>query len=282
VPKAIWSRDARVHARWTRRVAQADAADRTGEVFHYEHPRIGRFVYHPSDYLSRRIFLYDDFELGELKFAMDCARAGGIVLDVGANVGFYTAACARAAGAGGRVIAVEPGPQTFAKLAATCDRLGLSNVTLVNAAASARRGTAQFLTGPGDRDVHQHLADARAPADAGRYVRVETRTLDEICGNPGEVTLAKIDVEGHELDVLTGAPRILASRRTRLIVEVFPAALAAAGASSAALWTMLNRTHECIGMFAADGSARPPHRDTLDAEGPDGVLNTLWSPRTVS
>ena len=281
VPNAIWSRDARAHARWRRRVAKADDADRTGEAFDYEHPIIGTFVYHPTDYLARRIFLHDDFELGELTFAMECAREGGIVLDVGANIGFYTVACARAAGARGRVIAVEPGPRTFAKLETACARLGLANVTLVRAAASSRAGTARLLNEPGGRDVHQHLADSRV-IEGGESVLVETRTLDDICGDAAGVTFAKIDVEGHELGVLSGAACILANRRARLLVEVFPSALGAAGASTEALWTMLNGTHHCVGILASDGLPRPADRNSLEAEGADAVFNTLWSPRVAS
>jgi hypothetical protein len=62
------------------------------------HPTVGRFVYHPSDYVSRRVFLHDNFEREELRFAIDRARAGGTILDVGANIGLYTVACAHAAG----------------------------------------------------------------------------------------------------------------------------------------------------------------------------------------
>ena len=277
-PSALWSRHARAHARWAHRQARADEADRRGALFEYEHALVGPFLYHPSHYLSRRIFLHDDFELREVEFAMTCARDGGVILDVGANIGFYTVACARAAGARGHVIAVEPGPQTFAKLTATCAYLGLSNVTLLNVAASSRAGTGQLLNEPHGRDVHQHLADSRLHEGA-HCVTVETRPLDDICGDPGAVTLVKIDVEGHEVEVLSGAARILANGRARLIVEVFAAALAAAGASTDALWARLAATHECVAVLAQDGSVRPARRDSLDADGPDAVFNTLWSPR---
>ena len=116
------------HLRWRLRKARAAVADRFDCGFTYVHPTVGRFVYHPSDWISRRLFLYGDFEAPELQFARDHASAGGLVLDVGANVGLYATACARAVGARGRVIAVEPGPDTFAKLSDTCAWLGLSNV----------------------------------------------------------------------------------------------------------------------------------------------------------
>jgi len=247
-------------------------------MFEYDHPLIGPFIYHPSDYLSRRVFLYD-FELAELGFAMEHARAGGIILDVGANIGLYAVACARAAGTRGAVIAVEPGPRTFAKLTATCQRLGLSNVTALNVAAGARAGTAVLVNDRKGDDVHQHLADARPERGADR-VTVETRRLDDVCGDAAAVTLIKLDVEGHEVDVLAGAERILAHRRARLIVECYRAGLLAAGRSAGELWTVLSRTHQCLAVIAGDGSTRPPDRASLDPDGAaEETFNTLWSPR---
>ncbi len=42
----------------------------------YPHPHLGRFVYHPCDYLSRRVFLYDNFERTELQFAVGSGAPG--------------------------------------------------------------------------------------------------------------------------------------------------------------------------------------------------------------
>ncbi|MCC7417764.1 MAG: FkbM family methyltransferase [Acidobacteria bacterium] len=280
VPRALQSAEARAHARWIDRCAAADAADREASPFVFPHPLVRSFVYHPGDYLSRRIFLHDDFERAELRFAIEWARDGGTILDVGANIGLYTAACAQAPGAPRRVIAIEPAPETFARLRLTCERLGLRDVVLANVAAGARRGISRLICEPHRRDVHHHLADARA-GGPGQGLPVETMPLDELCGDPAVVALVKIDVEGHEPEVLAGAPRILANGRARLIVEVFPAGLQAAGASPDDLWTHLQATHECVGVLASDGTERRAVRESLDAGGPEAVVNTLWTPRTA-
>lgn len=276
---ALWSRRGRAHVRWLLRRWRADIADRRGSPFRYTHPIAGRFVYHPSDYLSRQLFLYDEFEQEELRFAVERARTGGTILDVGANIGLYTVACARAAGARGRVIALEPGPGTFAKLGRTCARLGLSNVTLVQAAAGRINGPVGFVSYHSGLDVQQHLADAR-PHEPGERLRVESRRLDDVCGSQvGAVTLVKVDIQGHEIGALDGAEQILANRRAHLIVEFYPAGLAAAGGSSGALWALLRRTHDCAAILCADGSARQPLESSLAAGGPEDFFNTLWVPR---
>jgi FkbM family methyltransferase len=278
VPGALWARNAGAHLRWVLRQSKADSADRSGRPFRYVHPLVGSFVYHPSDYLSRRVFLYDNFEREELRFAINRSRAGGTILDVGANIGLYTVACAHAAGDHGRLIALEPGPRTFQKLTQTCALLDLTNVTLLQVAAGRASGTALLVNDRSERDVHQHLADAR-PHDSEDDVEVESRRLDDVCGPDADaVTLMKIDVEGHELEVLAGAERILTNGSVHVIVEFSAAALAAAGASSECLWEFLARTHQCIGTMSEDGAPLVPTLATLTSGRPDIVFNTLWVP----
>ena len=278
VPGALWVKNAARHLRWVLRRSRADSADRSGRSFRFVHPTVGRFVYHPSDYLSRRLLLHNDFESKELRFATDIARDGGMILDVGANIGVYTVACARAAGDRGHVIALEPGPTTFKKLAQTCALLKLTNVSMFQVAAGRTSGTATFVSNRSGRDVHQHLADARphAPEDD---LQVESRRLDDVCGPDADaVTLMKIDVEGHELEVLEGAGRILANGSVHILVEFSAGALAAAGASSKRLWEFLARTHQCIGTVGQDGASLVPTLATVTSRQPETVFNTLWVP----
>jgi FkbM family methyltransferase len=266
------------HLQWRLRKARADVADRFGRGFTYVHPSVGPFVYHPSDWISRRLFLYGDFEAPELQFARERARAGGIVLDVGANIGLYTVACARAIGARGRVIAVEPGPGTFAKLRDTCAWLGLSNVEPVQAAAGPTTGTVRLVTKDAGHDVHQHIVDARAEAGAAT-MEVPMVRLDDLCAQDAEaVVLIKMDVEGHEIGALTGAARILANGRAALIIEFLPFALKAAGASVDELWSLLSRTHRCTAVLADDGATLAAELASIAGCVGDDSFNTFWVP----
>jgi FkbM family methyltransferase len=271
----VWTSNRAAHLRWRWRVARSNAADRCGLSFHYDHSIAGRLVYHPADYLSRRLYLYDDFEHRELQFAIDRARGGGLILDVGANIGLYTAACARAAAPAGRVIALEPGPATFEKLADTCRQLHLTNVSALKLAASNAEGVARLSASRPDREVHQRLIED----DGDSSVPVATRRLDDVCGDDVRaVTLLKIDVEGQEVPALEGAERILGNGRAHLIVEFYPAGLLASQSSPGALWSLLARTHQCIDVVAADGSLLPAIRASVEAGGPEETWNTLWTP----
>jgi|RhiMetdeSRZDD1v2_1073273.scaffolds.fasta_scaffold791785_2 FkbM family methyltransferase len=278
LPSVEQARGAAAHLRWVLRRRRANKADRTNRPFRYSHPDIGPFVYHPRDYLSRRVFLHNDFEREELRFAMEAARRGGVILDVGANIGLYAAACARAAGARGRVFAIEPGPSAFEKLTTTCRLLKLSTVTPVAVAIGRTNGLASLVSGRFSRDVHRHLSDTRWYDDEER-VSVELRRLDDLCGADADfVTLLKIDIEGHEVAALEGAERVLRGGGARVIVEVYPRALAAAGSSAGALWALLSRTHDCVALVCEDGSRRQPVQKSVDV---DGVFNAFWVPRRL-
>jgi FkbM family methyltransferase len=252
-------------------------ADATRRPFTYRHQVLGRFIYHPADGLSRHVLLYD-FERPELEWAMARAAGGGVIVDVGANIGVFTVACARAVGSRGQVIAIEPSPTTFAKLQLTCRRLRIDNVELVSVAAADVNGTRGLVVGDHSDPLRQHLADAR-PATSRDIVRVEARRIDDVCGGRvADVSLVKIDVEGHELAVLAGARRILANRRAALLVEVFPAALAAAGARPEDLRALLSRTHQCVSVITQHGRVLPgTARWTI--EPPAEKLDTCWLPR---
>jgi len=257
------------------RKRRAQLANAVGRPFTYRHRLLGRFVYHPSDDLSRQVLLHD-FEEPELRFAIRHAQRGGTILDVGANIGVFTVACARAARGIGQVIALEPSPATFAKLCVTCARLGLQNVELLQIAAAKENGRARFVAA-GIHELRQHLADARA--DGSGPIEVETRRLDDVCGDRvPDVTLLKVDVEGHEVQVLSGASRILANGRVHLIVEVNPHALEAASASVAALRQLLSRTHECTTIIRQDGESEACGSN-FTVNPPHEMLNTFWAPR---
>jgi FkbM family methyltransferase len=137
----------------------------------------------------------------QLKFTA-ALRGGDVVLDVGANVGFYTLLAARSVGSAGRVIAIEPNPRNVRYLKRHIELNGQLQVTVVAAAAGATDGTAKFA-------MSEHAEMGRLSAQGTETVTV--RSLDSLATELGlgHVRLMKIDVEGAELEVLLGATGIL-------------------------------------------------------------------------
>ncbi len=149
-------------------------------------------------------------------------KPGDVVVDVGANIGYYTTLAAKIVGPSGRVIAIEPFPETFAALRDNVLRNGLTNVELVNAAVgdgsmlslyqepSGALGTITMLQQPGWR----HVAE------------VSTTTIEQVVpvGLQARLRLVKIDAEGAEGIALRSMGGLLdeSSQGLALLVECGP------------------------------------------------------------
>jgi FkbM family methyltransferase len=144
---------------------------------------------------------------------------GDWVIDVGANVGHYTKRFSQLVGPGGRVIAFEPVPATFALLSQNAQVFQFKNITLFNTALSDKcelvgMNIPSFETGL------KNFYEARVTVDDSGLpdVRIMTIRLDSL-EIPVRVALAKIDAEGHELAVLRGMVELLRRDHPTLIVE---------------------------------------------------------------
>ena len=165
--------------------------------------------------IRRGTFVSDEPEFSMLSRVVAC---GDLVVDVGANVGFYTKRFAELVGPEGRVLAFEPVPETFVLLANNLESCRFSNVTLFNAAVSETTGLVGMSipewSDTGQRNYYQaHLV---SPADS--ELRILTVSLDAI-QIPTTIRLIKIDAEGHEFSVLKGMRKTLLRDHPILIVE---------------------------------------------------------------
>lgn len=171
------------------------------------------------------------------------AREGMCVLDVGANLGYYTLLAARAVGPSGCVIAFEPEPHNFALLTRNVAENGFTNVRLVQAAASSRAGSMRLHLDEANFGAHSFEAGSvRTPS--GRSIEVETVPLDAFAEEARSFeagVLVKIDVQGAEALVLEGMTRLLALPRLTILLELWPEALTRANADAGRLLAGLER-----------------------------------------
>jgi FkbM family methyltransferase len=157
----------------------------------------------------------EDWFEDEIRFVRAWMRPRMTVVDIGANFGTYTLAMARAVGNGGRVLAFEPAPSTAEYLSHSLGLNGFSHATLDRIAVSNREGAAAFVLG-----ADPELA-ALGPADEGA-MRVPMAPLDALLERHGlaDADFVKIDVEGHELQVVEGGDRFFRLRSPLVMLEV--------------------------------------------------------------
>jgi FkbM family methyltransferase len=146
-------------------------------------------------------------------FERYCA-AGMTVVDVGANLGYYSLLAAHLVGPGGRVVALEPNSENCRLLLSSLRLAGATNVALLPVAADAAAGWAYYSTHVGSNGG---LVDEHDLLDRPGVV-VPTFRLDDLVTEP--VAFLKMDVEGAEGRVVQGATRIIEQDRPIITTEL--------------------------------------------------------------
>jgi FkbM family methyltransferase len=132
-------------------------------------------------------------------------------IDIGANVGDWTAAVLRATHNLARVTCLEPDPRNALILRSRFD--GQTGVRVLEAAVSDRAGEMTFVAGEGAGNGLGYVSRESTSAAAVRAIPLEAVVAD--LGDP-EIDLVKCDVEGEEMAVLAGADQLF--RRSRIAV----------------------------------------------------------------
>ena len=186
----------------------------------------------PRDYVVAG-FYRGVYERAEVKLVRVLLRGGArLVLDVGANVGTYTALFSTLLGPEGRVIAFEPSPPAYHALTGLIDTVGLHNVMALPYAVGREAGRARLFHDAGSTNWGRASMRRDAHLEATAAVAAQVVALRDLAALPavagaydgtGVIDLLKVDVEGLEAEVLAGAWELFSNRRVRFaMVEVSP------------------------------------------------------------
>ncbi|HEX9506743.1 MAG TPA: FkbM family methyltransferase, partial [Acidimicrobiia bacterium] len=192
-----------------------------------------------DDYVQRRVFCWS-LARAELAFTAKWCQRGDVIVDVGANAGVFTLVGARSVGPDGAVLSIEPYPPSFDTLDHNIAINGYTNVKTIRAGLGARNTSLAI----GMVDWAQGSGSVSATGTVNAC-EVPIRTLDEVAESlpPQSIRLLKVDVEGYEREVLTGARDTLRSPRAPQIVllEINEIALARLRSSGREVVTELER-----------------------------------------
>ena len=139
-----------------------------------------------------------------------------IIIDVGANVGYYTIYLAKIVGKNGKVVAIEPDPYSFQTLKKNCELNNLSNVEFYNLAISDHNESLSFY----QEKSHSGKGSLFSNSTENTSIDVQATTLDELFEKKLQtINWLKIDVEGFEFFVLKGASKLL-SKTQKILIEI--------------------------------------------------------------
>ena len=187
--------------------------------------------------LSRQVKFTGSYN--DEKLETDVMRAslsrGQTVLDIGANLGFYSMLAASLVGGGGRVFSFEPFSRNAELIKSSAKENKFDNVTVVNAAVSDRNGTASLYLSPFYSSEHSmfdyhYSTGARSTENTAE---VRTTTIDSYLKNEvGDlrVDFVKMDIEGSEGRAISGMEETISeNKRISLLTEFWPNAIANSG-----------------------------------------------------
>jgi FkbM family methyltransferase len=178
---------------------------------------------------------------------------GSWVVDVGANLGFYSRMFAQWTSENGRVLAIEPEDSNFAHLSKLSNMRGADNkIVPVQAIVSELDGELELFINPNSH------ADHRVSSFLGGGKLTQSFRLDTLWKRHGcpRVSVIKIDVQGAEPRVLSGAWECIERDFPGIYMEVDENALVGAGSSSHALVSMLlNRGYQAHAVMRETVSA---------------------------
>jgi FkbM family methyltransferase len=183
-----------------------------------------------------RFMRRSEYEERFSRLLLENVRRDDCVWDVGANVGHYTSRIAARLGTGGRVIAFEPAPNTFAVLSESARGGAWPNVVLRNLALGSSTGDLAFVLTGGAGEVTNHVAAEEPKAGGQSVIRVPAYSADDLLSREPQLApnIIKIDVEGHEDEVIRGMTTTLNAHALRLIfLEMHFSALDRKGAPGA-------------------------------------------------
>ncbi|WP_405135519.1 FkbM family methyltransferase [Nocardia sp. NBC_01388] len=183
-----------------------------------------RIITDSGDLIQRYIALFGVWEPHLSFWVRTRLRPGDVLIDVGANIGYFTLLASTLVGEHGRVVALEASPQFHARLVEHTDLNGCANVRAVNIAVADRREVLTFILASTSNLGATSMVPYDGPAES--VFTVDAHPLTDLL-TPAEIAatrMVKIDVEGSEGRVMRGLAGLLDRLRpdAEIVVEVTP------------------------------------------------------------
>ncbi len=177
-----------------------------------------RICLNPNDPVVSGALTLGVYEREEIRFFLDHFKPGMTFVDVGANLGLYTALALKVGA--GRILALEPLPENFELLKKTvAANSPTAPIHLEQAAAGREPGELSLYANPDNKGDNRLYPDPLLK----QQLTVRVESLDALCAkhNIPQIDFLKIDVQGAEMLVLEGAKTLLAHSPNCIIMTEF-------------------------------------------------------------
>lgn len=185
--------------------------------------RYGRMMYLSNDrFIGRSLDLYGEAHFHEVEMLKQLLSPGDVVIDAGANIGVVAVPLAQHVGHNGYVVAIEAQPFLFNVLCGNLALNNLHNAQPLNRAVAGASGQIAFIP---DLDYQGHefnFGSVSLSSEPDKQKGSNTRPISTIAVDDlklSSLKLLKIDVEGMELSVLSGATETIKRTKPFIYIE---------------------------------------------------------------
>jgi len=176
-----------------------------------------------------------------------------VIIDVGANVGYYTLQLSQYLGNTGKIISIEPDPETCDTLKKNCQLNNLKNIIIHNCAISSKTGVITLYkseTHSGESSIYSTSIENKKSS-----ISIPSYSLDDLLNTKySKIDFIKIDVEGAELDVLKGGTKTLKITK-KILIELHEDLLKKNKQNSEMILNLLKNNDFKIKLFTENWSA---------------------------
>jgi FkbM family methyltransferase len=173
--------------------------------------------------LSRDLMIHREREISETETVKKIVKPGMCILEIGANIGYYTILMGKLVGKNGKIYAYEPYPRSVDILTRNVRLNGLADIVEVHNLAVSSENTVKKLYLGSATNVHT-LINYKTGDSNPDYIEVKTRDIREILVNADrKIDLLRMDIEGHEREIFNRlSSDIKAFLPTRIFFEIHP------------------------------------------------------------
>lgn len=196
----------------------------------------------------------------ETQFFEENVKPGDVIVDIGANIGYYTLYFAKKVTDQGHIYAFEPDPINFGLLEKNIEINEYKNITAVNKAVSNKNEKIKLYICEENRGDHRTY-----DSQEGReFVEINATHLDAyFLDFKKQINLIKMDIQGAEYKAIQGMANLLKRKQdVKLVIEFWPYGLALAGADAKDLFLLLQDIGFSI--YEISEKSRSVHETTID------------------
>lgn len=195
-----------------------------------------RWSLNPADYSHSDLFWLGRKHVWEIHHLRRLLRPGCVIMDVGANFGYWGATLAMALKRRCRVLALEPHPANFARLVRHVEWNRLEEVIECCQVGVSDAAGSKSMVMPEGNSGHARIVSDRHDGE------VALMTLDAFSESRGleRLDALLLDVEGYEDRALRGATKMLDRLRPLVVVELWPPVMEQQGTSVEAVARLLD------------------------------------------